>query len=252
MDSISEQFQFFSLHTLYSIQTEFMARYGIVVLLMLISLYYLFPSIKRKICENNNNRVLKGLAKEQLKNVSIKINLDETIYIDYLLLLPTGILVLNVMKYNGIIFAGENVEQWTQLLNKKSYKFPNPLRDLEVCESAVRGVINGANVIGRIVFESSCQFPKGKPDKISLLHEMHDELEFQKDDNGNHPEQKREQNWEEQWHELKNSGICHYNIKQKDLSILVKAEQKSHSGVVGIIFLVLSLLLFMLIALDLY
>ncbi len=246
MDNISEQYQFFSLQTLYSLQIEFIIRYGIVVLLMLIALYLLFPSIKRKICENNNNKVLKNLAKEQIKNVSIKISQDETVYIDHLLLLPTGILVLNVMKYNGIIFAGENVELWTQLLNKKSYKFPNPLRDLEVCESAVRGVLGDCNVFSHIVFESSCQFPKGKPDKISLLHELQDELEFHKDAKGKHPEQK----WEEKWHYLKNSDICHYNIKQNNLSILVKGEQKSNFDVVGIIFFVLSLLLLVLIVFD--
>ena len=235
MESNSEQLHFFSVRTLYAIQSDFLATYGITFLLMLVALYFLYPSIKLKISEYKNKKILNSLGKHQLKNVAIQLSLDETVYIDYLILVPTGIFVLNVMKYSGIIFAGENVEQWTQLLNKKSYKFPNPLRDLEIGESAIRGVFEDLNVIGHIAFESNCQFPKGKPNKISLLHEMQDELEFLKGNVDKH--------LEERWNELKKSDICSSNVKQNDLSILVKGEKKPIKKSVGIFFLVLSLLL---------
>jgi len=235
MESKSEQLQFVSLQTLYSVQSDLMATYGIVFLLLLVSLYFLFPDIKQKLNGYRSKKIIKSLGKYNLKNVAIKLNLDETIYIDYLILVPTGIFVLNVLKYNGIIFAGENVEQWTQLVNKKSYKFPNPLHDLEVCESAVRGVIKDCNVVGHIAFESNCQFPKGKPAKISLLNEMADELEFLTGEIN--------KDLEEKWNELKNSNICNSNIKQNDLSILVKGEPKSIKKTLGILFLFSSLLL---------
>lgn len=242
MDSNSEQFQFFSLQSLYSIQSEIVLTYGLVFLLMLIALYFLSPDIKLKLSEYRNKAILKNLGKFQLKDVAIQINLDETVYIDYLTLVPSGIFVLNVMKYNGIIFAGENLEQWTQLVNKKSYKFPNPLHDLEVCESAIRGVVQDCNVIGHIAFESNCRFPKGKPDKISLLHEMPDELEFLKGD--------VDKQLEVKWNEMKNSDIFNCNFKQKNLSILVKDEQKSGKKIIGILFLISSLLLLLSRLLD--
>jgi len=235
MENSPEQLQYFSLQSLYVIQSEFLAAYGIVFLLLLLSLFLLLPNIKLKFSEYKNNKMLKNLSKFQLKNVAIQINTDETVYIDHLMLIPSGILVLNIMKYNGIIFGGENVELWTQLINQKSYKFPNPLRDLEVCESAIRGAIKDCNIIGHIAFESDCQFPKGKPAKISLLHEMQNELEFLKGDISNHLEQ--------QWNELRNSDICSSNIKQNELSIIVTSEQKSRKKAIGIFFLTTSLLL---------
>jgi hypothetical protein len=235
MESSSEQFQYFSLQALYSFQTEILATYGFVFILMLLSLIFLLPSIKANFGVYKNNKILKSIGKYQLKNVAIQINSDETVYIDYIMLIPSGIFVLNIMNYNGIIFAGENVELWTQLVNKKSYKFPNPLRDLEICESAVRGVLTECNVIGHIAFESNCKFPKGKPPKISLLHEMQDELEFLKGD--------VDTNLELKWNELKNSNICTSNTKQNELSIIVRAEQKSLKKVIGIFFFASSLLL---------
>ena len=235
MENSPEQLQYFSLQTLYVLQSEFLATYGFVFLLLLLSLFLLLPTIKLKIGEYKNNKILKNLSKFQLKNVAIQINPDETVHIDYLMLVPSGILVLNIMKYNGIIFGGENVELWTQLVNQKSYKFPNPLRDLEVCESAIRGVIKNCNIIGHIAFVSNCQFPKGKPAKISLLHEMQGELEFLKGDITSQLEQ--------QWNELRSSDICSSNIKQNDLSIIVTTEQKSRKKAIGIFFLTTSLLL---------
>jgi len=236
MDSNLEQYPVFSLQALYSYQSDLIMTYGFSFLLFLISLYFLFPKIKLKLAEYKNSRILKKLGKYQLKNVAIKISLDETIYIDNLILIPKGIFVLNIMKYSGIIFAGENVEQWTQLLNKKSYKFPNPLRDLEVCESALRSVVEDCNVVGYIAFESNCKFPKGKPDKISLLHEMQNELEFLKGDIS--------LDLKEKWNALQHSDICEINIKQTDLDILVRGEQKSIKNIIGILFLASSLLLF--------
>ncbi|MFV2059385.1 MAG: nuclease-related domain-containing protein [Gammaproteobacteria bacterium] len=235
MESSFEQLQYFSLQSLYSLQTEIMATFGIVFVLMLLALILLLPMIQIRINEYNNNKILKSLGKFQLKNVAIQISSDETVYIDYLILVPSGIFVLNIMKYNGIIFAGENVEQWTQLLNKKSYKFPNPLRDLEICESAVRSLVENCNIIGHIAFESNCAFPKGKPAKITLLHEMQDELEFLQGNVTNELIQK--------WSELKNSDFCTSNTKQNELSIVVRGEQKSLRKLAGIFFLASSLLL---------
>jgi len=235
MDSITEQLQFFSLQSLYFLQSEFLETYGLVFLLMLVSLYFMFPTINLKLREHKNKKILNKLGNFQLKDVAIKLSLDETIYIDNIILVPDGILVLNVMKYHGIIFAGDNVEQWTQLLNKKSYKFPNPLHDLEKCESALRGIVQDCNIFGHIAFESNCRFPKGRPDKISFLHEMPSKLEFRHGEVAKHLELK--------WNELKDSENCISNYQQDALSIVVKGEQKSIKKAIGIFFLVSSLLL---------
>ncbi len=224
-----------SLQSLFSVQLEFMASYGYIFLMLLVSLYFLYPNIRIKLCEYKNNKLISRIGRFQLKNVAIQISIDETVYIDYLILLPKGIFVLNILKYNGIIFAGENVECWTQLINKKSYKFPNPLHDLDICESAIRSVIDDCNVIGHIAFDSNCQFPKGKPQRISLLHELPDELEFSNEE--------VDSDLKEKWQTLKNSDFCRFNDKKNELSILVKSEQNTKLRAFGIFFLVTSLLL---------
>ncbi|VAW96888.1 hypothetical protein MNBD_GAMMA22-1241 [hydrothermal vent metagenome] len=239
MESHLEAVNFISLQSLYAIQLEFMASYGYIFLMLLVSLYLLYPSIKIKLCERKNNKFISRIGKSQLKNVAIQVSEDEIIYIDYLILLPTGIFVLNVLKYNGIIFAGENVEYWTQLINKKSYKFPNPLQDLDVCESTIRSIVADCNVIGHIAFDSNCEFPKGKPRRISILQEMSNELEFLNEG----VDKDLEEKCQEKWNIMKNSDFCRSDVRQNDLSILVKAEQKTKITAIGIFFLVTSLLL---------
>ncbi len=239
MESHLEAVNFMSLQSLYSIQLEFMASYGYIFLMLLASLYFLYPSIRIKLCEHKNNKLINRIGKFQLKNIAIQISDDEMVYIDYLMLLPKGIFVLNILKYNGIIFAGENVESWTQLINKKSYKFPNPLHDLDICESAIRSIIGDCDIIGHIAFDSNCEFPKGKPRRISLLHELSDELEFLNEG----VDKDLEEEWEEKWHAMKNSEFCRFNVSQNDLISLGKGEQNTKLRAIGIFFLVTSLLL---------
>jgi len=243
LENIQEYIQFFSLTALYVIQSKFLEIYGLAFLLLLISIYMLLPNIKVGYTNYRHSKILKNLGMFHLKNVAIKLSIDETVFIDYLYLIPNGIFVLKLMKYNGIIFAGDNVEQWTQVLNKKSYRFPNPLHDLEKCESAIRAVVSDCDVSGHIAFESDCQFPKGKPAKISILQDMQDRLEFHRGIIDKHLVAK--------WHELKNSDYCSSNTKQNDLSILVKGEQYSFKKLASIFLLLSSLLLFLYQLFDL-
>lgn len=97
--------------------------------------------------------------------------------VDHLLLLPDAIVVLIEKRYSGVIFAGEQIEEWTQLVGTHSYKFPNPLRHLELVVSMVRAAADTQQVAGRIVFAPDSEFPKGKPPQVSRLQELPDDLE---------------------------------------------------------------------------
>ena len=50
-----------------------------------------------------------------------------TTQIDHVLIMPTGIFVIETKHYQGWIFGNPNQSQWTQTIYKKKSKFPNPI-----------------------------------------------------------------------------------------------------------------------------
>jgi hypothetical protein len=96
--------------------------------------------------------------------------------VDLLILRPDGISVLMYMRYEGNIFCGENIDQWTQLLGGKSYSFTNPLMMLDYQVAAVKALVPGIDVDGYLFFDHRAYFPKGKAERVIQLDNMPDSL----------------------------------------------------------------------------
>ena len=93
-------------------------------------------------------------------------------YIEHLVLTADAIVVLYLKRYPGVIFAGEQIDEWTQVLNNHSYRFPNPLRQLDMDVMAIRNLITSGEVRGLVVFTQGSEFPKGKPGNVILFSEL--------------------------------------------------------------------------------
>jgi hypothetical protein len=88
-------------------------------------------------------------------------------FIDFLVLFPKNIMILGVQHGEGYIFGGENMEQWAQVLNQKSYKFDNPLNRVNLYVHTVNGMVDSTDIIiGRVVFTGNNSFPKGVPEGV--------------------------------------------------------------------------------------
>jgi len=124
-----------------------------------------------------------------MQNVILSDGMDGTVYIDNIVLMPEQALVVSVGRYQGAIFASENIDVWTQVVGNRSYKFNNPLLKLEQDIAALRAHLPKINISGVLVFSSGVKFPKGKPNNvISILeakerfgtaHEQQVKVEYQ-------------------------------------------------------------------------
>ena len=141
-----------------------------VVLLALAALLGL-PMLRRWQEERALLRRIRRLGVASLHNVVIPDGIGGTVFLEHVVLHPEGILVLPVRRYRGAVFAADKIDTWTQVLGKRSYKFPNPLRELESVLLAVRNLAPEAKVAGYLLVTREATFPKGKPEAIVSFSE---------------------------------------------------------------------------------
>ena len=123
-------------------------------------------------------RCLGRLGLEQIHNLRCPDGLGEEFVIDRLLLRPDGISLLKYKQYPGRIYCADRIEQWTQMLGQKSYKFDNPLFELDFQIKAVQACIPGVKVDGYLFFDHQAEFPKGHPQRVIHPQALPDALSF--------------------------------------------------------------------------
>ena len=101
-----------------------------------------------------------------MKNIHLPDGTGGEVTIAHLLLGRDAILVIGVMRFEGMIFGSPHTDQWTQVLNRRSYKFVNPDHYLQRQINAVRLIAPGARVRGWHLFDHGSKFPKDKPDNV--------------------------------------------------------------------------------------
>jgi hypothetical protein len=105
--------------------------------------------------------------------VELPDGLDGSVLVDHLLLTPEGLVLVDVRAYAGALFAARDVDQWAQIVGGRSFRFPNPIRELENELTCVR-LRAGRDVPlrGFLVFRDEADFPKGRPDCVVRLAEL--------------------------------------------------------------------------------
>ncbi len=111
-------------------------------------------------------RCLGKLGLEQIGDLRCPDGLGGHFVIDRLLLRHDGITLLKYKQYPGRIFCADRIEQWTQMLGQKSYKFDNPLFELDYQIKAIQSCIPGIDVDGYLFFDHQAEFPKGHPRRV--------------------------------------------------------------------------------------
>jgi len=109
---------------------------------------------------------LDAIGIKQLRNVVCSDGLDGEYVLDRLVMLPKAILLITFKPYSGNIFCAEHIAEWTQVIAQKSYKFENPLFELENQLTALRAQVPNVNFKGLLFFDHNAHFPKGCPDTI--------------------------------------------------------------------------------------
>ncbi len=142
---------------------------GFIILLALLMNRKWFKDVR---AERKLNNALKKAGIESLHNVSIPDGMEGSIFIDNLILTPQGIYLVVVKRFRGVIFAAEKIDLWTQVVGNKSYKFDNPLRQLEEDIPLINALCKYSKVEPRVLFIPGSEFPKGKPDHIISIDEL--------------------------------------------------------------------------------
>ena len=148
---------------------------GLIAVLLLSTALLLRTPIKHWFEKLSFKRAVQRLGIETINDLVLPDGMEGFVFIDYVILTPPDILVVSVKKYPGIIFASENIDQWTQLIGKRSYKFDNPLREVQVKVIAVKQYLPDTHVKGLVIFHRGSSFPKGKPDGVKQVNEIVDQ-----------------------------------------------------------------------------
>ncbi len=123
---------------------------------------------------------LNRLGHDQIVKIHCPDGLGYHFTIDRLILRHDGITLLLYKKYPGKIFCAENIDYWTQMLGQRSYRFANPLYDLECQIKAVSACVPDIAVDGFLFFDQQSTFPKGHPERVIELEKIPQELKKNK------------------------------------------------------------------------
>lgn len=113
-----------------------------------------------------------AVAIDRLDDVLVPDGMGGEIHLEHLLLTTRGILVINVKRYEGVIFASERMDQWTAIGSDGRSTFRNPLASLYDRVAAVRGLVRDIEVFGHLLFPSQADFSKGRPQDVILPEDL--------------------------------------------------------------------------------
>lgn len=100
---------------------------------------------------------------EHLEDVLVPDGNGGTYHVDFLILTPRGILVVDLRDVIGNVFGGDQMTDWTVMNGPLRHTFANPQGALYDRVAAVKAVSGEVPVEGRIVFTRRARFPKGLP-----------------------------------------------------------------------------------------
>ena len=152
--------------------SEFQIVALVFAVIILVILYLMWKTYRSADSHKYFPRIIRKISKYHMKNVVIPDAVEGSSFIDWLVLTPRGILIISQKPYQGMIFGSENISHWTQVIDRRSYSFDNPLRQLEVDLVTIKTIIPGVPVKGYVVFDRDSFFPKGKPKIVLTLNEI--------------------------------------------------------------------------------
>ena len=118
-----------------------------------------------------------AVAADHLRDVILPDGNGGWFHVDFLLLSPAGIVVVDLRDLPGLIFGGEQMTEWTVMQKTRRFTFANPLGALYDRVAVVRQIAGeGVPVEGRVVFTDRGHFPKGHPRQVTRLGSLATDL----------------------------------------------------------------------------
>jgi len=151
---------------------QMLMSWGVVALCVLLALWLALPLLRRWRARRRLERAIVADGIEQMRDVLLDNGMGGQAFFEWLLLTPEGIRVVMTSGREGIIFAGERMDSWAQVVGKRTTHFPNPLYSLEESLSALRFHLPKQHVEANLLFIGNCSFPKGRPSSVLTPAEL--------------------------------------------------------------------------------
>jgi hypothetical protein len=139
------------------------------VLAALAALVWLYRLYSRYAMRRALFNTLKGVAYDVVRDVLVPDGMEGHLHIDFLLLTQRGILILDLREIPGMVFGGDQMDQWTVITRRRRYSFTNPQGALLDRIAAVKQIAADVPVEGRVLFTTRSRFPKGRPRSVLIL-----------------------------------------------------------------------------------
>ena len=146
-------------------QSEIVALAFIAIALLLI-LHLNRGRLQLRLRDWRLQHCLSRIGSEQIRDLVCADGLDGHYTIDRLALTGDSILLISYKPYVGNIFCAQHISEWTQLSGQKSFKFENPLFEMDNQLTALKQIVGDAPLHGFLFFNQSAVFPKGHPPSV--------------------------------------------------------------------------------------
>jgi len=104
-----------------------------------------------------------AVGADHLIDVLVPDGMGGFFHVDFVLLTPRGVVVLDLRDVSGNVFGGDQMNEWTVMDGAARYTFVNPQSALYDRIAAVKALAGELPVEGRVVFTRRAKFPKGLP-----------------------------------------------------------------------------------------
>lgn len=156
---------------------EFLSFAISVAVVIFLSLIMIVIRRKRRYSSAKHlSNILQPYIRDEIKNFIIPDGIGGLIEIEHLVQLDQGLLLIETYPISGNLFGAEKIDLWTQIVDGRSYKFANPLRHIRTSRQAIKSILPNIPIFCRVVFTSDSLFPKGKPDEVSVLKTLAEDL----------------------------------------------------------------------------
>lgn len=121
-------------------------------------------------------RLIAGRSQAWVRELYIPDGMDGQIHVPHVIRTAAGFVVIDVIRVHGSVFGGDQIDEWAVIVNGHARKFRNPVATNRARVLAVRGLVPGIPVHGRVVLLGEVAFPKGRPDEVLTLDTLGAEL----------------------------------------------------------------------------
>ena len=154
------------------ILNEELTTLAVAIALAMLALLLAMPLLRRSFVRRRMERCIASSGLERMRNVLLDDGMGGLAFFEWLLMSPHEIRVLTTNPRDGIIFAGDRMDTWAQVMGKRTIRFANPLYSMEGLLACLRYHQPKVSTAGRILFMGNCSFPKGRPEGVMTLPDL--------------------------------------------------------------------------------